>query len=38
MGRMMMGMFARSTGDDQLQSVIEVNEQGHVLANGQRLQ
>lgn len=38
MGRMMMGMFARSTGDDELSSKIEINAEGHVLANGQRLQ
>ena len=38
MPRMMMGMFATPVGDDMLESVIEVNEQGHVLANGQRLQ
>ena len=38
MPRMMMGMFARTVGDDQLTSTIEVNEQGHVLANGQRIQ
>lgn len=36
--RMMMGLFAVPAGDDVLTSVIEVNEQGHVLANGQRLQ
>lgn len=36
--RMMMGMFATPVGDDMLQSVIEVNDQGHVIANGQRLQ
>ncbi len=36
--RMMMGMFAQPVGDDQLESVIEINAQGHVLANGQRLQ
>ncbi|MGR3467113.1 MAG: DUF2125 domain-containing protein, partial [Shimia sp.] len=35
--RMMLGLFATPTGDDQLQSVIAVNEEGHVLANGQRL-
>jgi hypothetical protein len=35
--RMMMGLFAVPAGDDVLTSVIEVNEQGHVLANGQRL-
>ena len=37
MGRMMMGMFARTVGDDQLTSTIEINEQGHILANGQRI-
>lgn len=36
-GRMMLGMFARNTGDDQLESRLEVNSQGHVLVNGQRL-
>ncbi|NSX53790.1 DUF2125 domain-containing protein [Parasulfitobacter algicola] len=36
--RMMMGMFAvPGEGDDTLTSKIEVNDQGHVLANGQRL-
>lgn len=38
MGRMMMGMFATPTGDDELTSKIEINEEGHVIANGQRLQ
>ena len=38
MGRMMMGMFARTVGDDQLSTTIEVNSEGHVLANGQRIQ
>lgn len=38
MPRMMMGMFATPVGNDMLQSVLEINEQGHVLANGQRLQ
>ncbi len=38
MGRMMMGMFARTVGDDQLTSTLEVNAEGHVLANGQRIQ
>jgi hypothetical protein len=38
MPRMMMGMFATPVGDDMLQSVIEVNSEGHLLANGQRLQ
>ena len=36
MPRMMLGMFATSTGDDALQSVIEVRD-GQVLANGQRI-
>ncbi|MEE2943998.1 MAG: DUF2125 domain-containing protein [Pseudomonadota bacterium] len=36
--RMMMGLFARpGPAEDELNSRIEVNEQGHVLANGQRL-
>lgn len=36
--RMMMGMFARpGAGEDTLTSALEVNEQGHVLANGQRI-
>lgn len=38
MGRMMMGMFARTVGDDELNSKIEINQQGHVIANGQRIQ
>ena len=38
MPRMMMGMFATPVGDDMLESVIEVNAEGHLLANGQRLQ
>jgi hypothetical protein len=38
MGRMMMGMFARTVGDDQLTSKLEINAEGHVLANGQRIQ
>jgi hypothetical protein len=37
MPRMMMGMFATTVGDDMLESVLEVNGEGHVLANGQRL-
>lgn len=38
-GRMMMAMFAvPGTGPDELNSVIEINADGHVLANGQRLQ
>lgn len=36
--RMMMGLFAvPGEGDDTLNSKIEVNDQGHVLANGQRI-
>lgn len=35
--RMMMSMFAVPQGDDHLVSKIEFNDQGHVLANGQRL-
>ncbi len=38
-GRMMMAMFAvPGAGEDELNSVIEINADGHVLANGQRLQ
>ena len=36
--RFMLGMFANSVGDDHLSSKLEVNSEGHVLANGQRLQ
>ncbi len=36
-GRMMLGMFARTTGDDQLETKLEVNSEGHVLVNGQRM-
>jgi hypothetical protein len=36
--RMMMGLFTIPSGTpDTLTSKIEVNDQGHVLANGQRL-
>ncbi|WP_353534741.1 DUF2125 domain-containing protein [Cognatishimia sp. WU-CL00825] len=36
--RMMMGLFATAgPAEDELNSRIEVNEQGHVLANGQRI-
>jgi len=38
MGRLMMGMFARATGDDQLETTVEVNDQGHLIVNGQRIQ
>lgn len=37
-GRMMMGMFSVPVGEDDLESVIEINSEGHVLANGQRIQ
>ena len=37
MPRMMLGMFATPVGDDMLTSTIEVNAEGQVLANGQRL-
>lgn len=37
--RMMMGLFARpGEGEDSLTSTVEINEQGHILANGQRIQ
>lgn len=37
--RMMMGLFARpGAGDDTLNSTLEINEEGHILANGQRIQ
>ena len=35
--RMMLGLFARPDGDDQLISEIEVTEDGQILANGQRI-
>lgn len=35
--RMMMGLFARSTGDDSLESKLEVTADGRVLANGQQI-
>lgn len=36
--RMMLGMFANVVGPDQLRSTLEINEQGHVIVNGQRIQ
>ena len=37
--RMMMAMFTVPGSEpDTLSSTIEINEQGHVLANGQRIQ
>ena len=38
MGRMFMGMFTQPAGNDALTSKIEINDQGHILANGQRIQ
>lgn len=39
MGAMMMlGLFAEPVGDDAYRTVLEINEQGHIIANGQRLQ
>jgi hypothetical protein len=38
MPRMMMGMFATTVGDDELESTLEVNPEGHVIVNGQRMQ
>ena len=37
--RMMMGLFTRpGEGEDSLTTKIEINEEGHILANGQRIQ
>ena len=36
--RMMMGMFTVTTGDDQMTTSVEVNAEGHLIVNGQRLQ
>lgn len=37
--RMMMGLFAVAVdGEDTLNSKIEINDKGHILANGQRIQ
>jgi len=36
--RMMMGLFTVPESPDVLTSVIEINKEGHVLANGQRVQ
>ncbi len=36
--RMMMGMFAVNKGDDTLSSTLEINDKGHIIANGQRIQ
>ena len=37
-GRMMMGSFTQVTGDDELTSKIEINDQGNIFANGQKIQ
>lgn len=37
MGRMMMGMFAEQTGEDELTSTIDFQPGGQILANGQRI-
>ena len=36
--RMMLGMFTIPAGDDSVTTTVEINEQGHVIANGQRIQ
>lgn len=36
--RMMLGMFANVIGPDELRSTLEINENGHVIINGQRIQ
>lgn len=36
--RMMMGLFAVPVGDDRLKSVVEITDDGQILANGQRIQ
>lgn len=38
MPRMMMGMFSTPVGDDMLETVLEVDADGNILANGQPLQ
>lgn len=37
MGRMMLGMFTRATGDDQVSSKLEINGDGQILVNGERV-
>ncbi len=37
MGRMMLGMFTRPTGDDALSSKLEINPDGEVRVNGERV-
>ncbi len=35
--RMMVGMFARATGDDQMETSVEIDAQGQVRVNGNRV-
>ncbi|MEY2961229.1 MAG: hypothetical protein RLZ60_1059, partial [Pseudomonadota bacterium] len=35
--RMMLGMFTQSTGEDQIETTIDMNAQGNVMLNGQRI-
>lgn len=35
--RMMMGMFMRNTGDDQMETTLEVSPNGEVKVNGNRV-
>ncbi|MBN2740462.1 MAG: DUF2125 domain-containing protein [Rhodobacteraceae bacterium] len=37
-GRMMLGLYAKPTGDDEMQSQVEFKDGGEVLVNGQRVQ
>lgn len=37
MARLGMGFIARATGSDSFQTEVEVNAQGHVIVNGQRM-
>ena len=36
--RLMMGLFANATGNDGLTSSLEINAEGHIIVNGQRIQ
>ncbi len=37
MARLGMGFIAKSTGEDSFESRLDVNEEGHVMVNGQRM-
>ncbi|KEP70472.1 hypothetical protein DL1_17285 [Thioclava dalianensis] len=37
-GRMMLGLYAKSTGDDAVESKVEFKDGGEILVNGQRVQ